>query len=161
MLNKVKDFLPSFVLKILYYAHVNSTLNYCTPIWGNTSFSHLQSLILMQKRIIRIISQSQYRDHTQPLFKQNKILKLTDLSRFHNIVEYFKHIPQHPVNPVHNYHTRHRHAYIPQRRNTALAERSFKHLGPIHFHQLPQRMKAIRTLPAFKKQLKHYLISKY
>ena len=161
MLNKVKDFLPSFVLKILYYAHVNSTLNYCTPIWGNTSFSHLQSLILMQKRIIRIISQSQYRDHTQPLFKQHKILKLTDLCRFHNIVEYFKNIPQQPLIPAHNYRTRHRHAYIPPRRNTALAERSFVHLAPIHFHQLPQRMKAIRTLPAFKKQLKHYLISKY
>ena len=160
MLNKAKDFLPSFILKILYYAHVNSSLHYCIPIWANTSISHLQSLILMQKRIIRIISQSHYLDHTQPLFKEHRILKLTDLSRFSNIVEYFKYIPQ-PVNPAHNYHTRHRHAYIPPRRNTALAERSFTHLAPIHFHQLPQRLKSIRTLPAFKRQLKQYLFSKY
>ena len=131
-----------------------------TPYYG-TSPSHLQSLILMQKRIIRIISNSLPRDHTQPLFKALGLLKITDMNKFNNTIEYFKRGDRHPCNPVHNHLTRNRYNYIPPRRNTALAKRAFFHLAPIYYHQLPNHLKSIPTLNSFKRQLKTHILSSY
>ena len=63
MIYQVKDFLPSFVQKLLYFAHVHSLLSYCNTIWASTHYSHLQSLIRIQKRIIRLITASSYLEH--------------------------------------------------------------------------------------------------
>ncbi len=68
--------MPFYVLPILYDAHVLSYLMYYTPIWANTYPTHLLSLFILQKKSIRIIKNSNYFAHTQPVIKQTKILKL-------------------------------------------------------------------------------------
>ena len=51
-------------------------------MWGNASQTHLLSLIKLQKRIVRIISYSSYKAHTDPIFTKLHILK------FHQIYKY-------------------------------------------------------------------------
>ena len=163
MLFKVKHFLPSFILKLLYHAHVHSALNYCNTIWGSTSQSHLQSLMVMQKRIIRIITDSPYLEHTRPLFKSTNILNLTDLNKFNNIMEYFlssNHLHQGNL-PAHDHFTRHRNNYVPPRTRTCLQDKSFMHLSPLYFHQLPQHLKSIISPTKFKNQLKSHFLNAY
>ena len=163
MLNKAKDFLPISILKVLYYAYVHSSLSYCNTIWASTNATHLQSLILMQKRIIRIVNKSDYRDHTKPIFKEHKILTLKDLNIFNNILEYYsKPLNQRlPNNPIHNYRTRQRLQYQPPRRNTSLAKRSSVYLAPIYFHRLPHYLKSSNTKASLKKSLKQFILSNY
>ena len=36
LLYQIKDFMPSYVLKCIYYAHIYPLLNYCNPIWCTT-----------------------------------------------------------------------------------------------------------------------------
>ena len=73
----MKHILPLKALKSLYFALIQSRLQYCIAAWGNSN--HVQKLLLIQKRVIRIINNKNYRHHTDPLFKANQIKKITDL----------------------------------------------------------------------------------
>ena len=65
--------------KMLYSALILPFLNYCLNIWGNTFITHLSKLVTLQKRIVRIISGANPRDHTSPIFKELKLIKFMDL----------------------------------------------------------------------------------
>ena len=82
-INRAKHniFLPIKTLKSLFFALIQSRLQYCIAAWGNSN--HVHKLFLIQKRVIRIINNKNYRYHTDPLFKANQILKITDLYKCH------------------------------------------------------------------------------
>ena len=79
VLGKSKHILDYKSLRILYCSMVLPYLNYCSEVWGNTYKSSLHSLILLQKRAIRIINNAGYRDHTNMLFLNSNVLKFVDL----------------------------------------------------------------------------------
>jgi len=85
-LNRAKCLLSKKSLTLLYYAHVHSHLNYCSVILSLTTKKNLDSLFILQKRAIRIIYKAKYRDHTNPLFYESKILRLNDIIKFNQIV---------------------------------------------------------------------------
>ena len=79
ILKKVHKILDTETLIQLYYTIVYPYFTYCHLIWAKAPMTYLSRLIGLQKKAIRIISNSQFRAHTDPLFKQLSILKLTDL----------------------------------------------------------------------------------
>ena len=79
LLYQVKDLMPKFVLRNMYHAHVTSLLSYCNLIWANTYPTILLPVFKVQKRIIRIITHSEYLAHTEPLFRETKILTLEQM----------------------------------------------------------------------------------
>ena len=90
LLFKAQSLMPQLILNILYHAHVSSALNYCNKIWSNTYQSHLNPLVTLQKRIIRILTNSEYLAHTPPLFKQTNILCIEKLRKYHLGLYFFK-----------------------------------------------------------------------
>ena len=82
VLSKAKHFLDHKSINILYNSLILPYLSYCAEILGNTFKSTLQPLSILQKRAIRIIHNTGYRENTNPLFSKSKILKLTDLVSF-------------------------------------------------------------------------------
>ena len=109
LLHQVRDFMPNQIFKILYHAHILPHLQYCMPIWCNTYPTHLIPLLRLQKKIIRIITNSNFFDHTQPLFKNTYILKLFDLNKLQLAIHMYKIIHTHnniPNQVPHNYPTR-------------------------------------------------------
>ena len=82
VLGKSKHILDYKALRILYCSMVLPYLNYCSEVWGNTYKSSLHSIILLQKRAIRIINNAGYRDHTNILFLNSNIVKFVDLIEF-------------------------------------------------------------------------------
>ena len=73
------NYLPANVLKCLYYSIVYSYLIYCIESWGASYKTTLYPLLILQKRAIRIIANSEWRAHTAPLFKKLDILQLDKL----------------------------------------------------------------------------------
>ena len=77
----------SFFLKRL---HVCSTIPYiiypyfyyCNTIWASTYKTNLRRLVILQNRIIRIISKSHFNAHTDPILKDLGILKFNDIYLF-------------------------------------------------------------------------------
>ena len=52
---------------MLYNSLILPYLNYCVNIWDNTFVTHLQKIVILQKRIIRMIAGAEQLDHTSPL----------------------------------------------------------------------------------------------
>jgi hypothetical protein len=52
---------------------------YAVLVWGQTYKSNLHPLLILQKKAMRIMTFSGFREHTFPLFKALKLLKFLDL----------------------------------------------------------------------------------
>ena len=61
-------------MRSLYFALIHSHLSYCPSILGCLSNTHKKSIFKVQKKALRLLSNSKYNAHTAPLFIQHEIL---------------------------------------------------------------------------------------
>ena len=61
---------------MVYYAIIYPHLTYCIITWGGACSSTLLSLFSLQKKIVRIITYSDYTAHSAPIFHSLRILPL-------------------------------------------------------------------------------------
>ena len=66
----------------LYYSLIYPCLTYCIQVWGSTYQTHLSKLVILQKKIVRIIHGVPPRTHTEPLFSELNILKVSNLYKY-------------------------------------------------------------------------------
>ena len=81
---KLRCYVTLPILLQLYYSLIYPFLTYGIIIWGNTYMTTLHPLILLQKKTIRLMTFSNFDEHTEPLFKSNELLKLKDLIFLYN-----------------------------------------------------------------------------
>ena len=86
ILNKLKHFLPKKILFSIYNALIVPHLNYGNILWGNKN----ETIFLLQKKAIRVITLNRYRAHTSKLFKELGILKFGDICALHDFKFCFK-----------------------------------------------------------------------
>ena len=159
---RVRGFVPSPCLRNLYFSLIHPYLLYCLPVFGATYAIHLQPLIILQKRAIRIISNAGFLDHTEPLFKLQKILKLQDLYKYSLACYFFKN--QNLLNSFsqsHNYNTRNRDLFLPPHERLRSTSQSVIYNGIIVWNNIPDSIKACRTIGSFKYQFRNHLLSEY
>ena len=60
ILSKLRYYVTFNILLQLYYSLIYPFLTFGTIVWGNTYESSLKSLVLLQKRVVRIITVSRY-----------------------------------------------------------------------------------------------------
>jgi hypothetical protein len=68
---------------MLYYTIIYPYLTYCNIAWGSTYPTNLNSLLLMQKRAVRAITNACYCAHTKSLFSQLKLLDIYQINTFY------------------------------------------------------------------------------
>jgi hypothetical protein len=73
-IRRAKNILTPTALKTLYFAFIQSHLSYCPIILSSISQQNFNQIKLIQKKAIRIITNSSYTAHTAPLFAQLQIL---------------------------------------------------------------------------------------
>ena len=92
IMNRLKFLLSEKTLLSLYSTLVLPYLNYCNIIWASNKPSRINPLLLLQKRLVRIITNSSYIAHSKPLFFKlnqltifdiNKLLIATFMFRYH------------------------------------------------------------------------------
>ena len=81
IIKRLKACLPKKILVMLYHSLIHSHLNYMILIWGHES----NQLLTLQKKALRIINSKHYYCHSEPLFKENRILKVTDVHKLHQL----------------------------------------------------------------------------
>ena len=79
LIKSAKKNLSEVSLKSLYYSMIHCHLLYGINIWSCASPSAIKPLVIKQKQAIRIVSASPFNAHTDPIFKQQRILPLKDL----------------------------------------------------------------------------------
>ena len=78
-INRAKHFLPHNILITLYHSLVHSHLLYCPLIISCSTNQELEKIFKIQKKAIRIVTNSSYHAHTAPLFAKHKILPLNKI----------------------------------------------------------------------------------
>ena len=86
ILDKLKDYLPLYVMRSLYFSMAGSGLNYGLLTWGFTC----SRLTKIQKRIIRTTTCDKYNAHRKPLLKALDILKIEDTLKLNILKFYYK-----------------------------------------------------------------------
>ena len=75
ILSRLKHTLSQKILKMIYTSLILPRLHYCNLAWGFKP-GRIETL---QKKAIRIISNSKYNAHTDPLFKEMSLQKVADI----------------------------------------------------------------------------------
>src|SRR5271169_4341541 len=61
---------------LLYNTLINPYLSYCNIVWGSCCKTLLSSILIQQKRAVRLCTGASYLASSDPLFVQLKILKI-------------------------------------------------------------------------------------
>ena len=69
LLRNLEKAVPSHYLRIAYFAFFQTVISYGLIIWGNSS--KINDVFLIQKKAIRILTDSAYLAHCKPLFIEN------------------------------------------------------------------------------------------
>lgn len=75
----ISKFSTTNLIESVYFALVQSQLQYCITAWGGAIQSHLKPLFICQKYILKVIAKKPRKYPTKLLFKDIKILKLEQL----------------------------------------------------------------------------------
>ena len=65
-------------------------MSYCCEVWGNIYKSNIECMHLLQKKVVRIVCGVGYREHTNELFSQLRILKLIDIVKLRSACIMYK-----------------------------------------------------------------------
>ena len=171
ILQKLRYFIPTYVLKILYHSLVLSHLQYCTLLWANSYHSHLHKLRLLQKKATRIISNTDYLAHSSKLFLNLKLLKLDDIMKFQlgTFMYKLKYNKLPNVIPhmfvtnenIHSHNTRNKNGYLIPSVRTNCRKFTVGYAGPILWNSFPQKLRQLPSEVIFKKKLKSIFLATY
>ena len=170
VLSRLKRFVPSNILKMIYNALIQPHLNYGILLWG-TNTTRIQKL---QKWSVRSITLSKYNAHTNPLFIRLKLLKIQDMYSLCLLKFYHKYknnvLPSYfngmfeVVYPTHNYSTRQRGQPRLAGCRTKLAETAIRYSLPSAISQINENITSkilTHSLNGLSNYAKSYFISQY
>jgi hypothetical protein len=167
VLNKLKYFLPKKSLYQLYCSLVLPYINYGILIWGNANKVYVNKVFRLQKRALRIVSNSHYLCPSKPLFEKYNVLNAFDMYKKEMAIFMYKYtngllpcsfdgiLINHKEN--HSYNTRNRNDFqLPIQKGLKTAFST----GPKMWNDLPNHIKTALTLNQFKTRLSSYFSSK-
>ena len=164
---KARYHLTSKILLTLYHTMIYPYLNYCNIIWGSTYPTRLHSIYKIQKKIVRIMTFSNYTEETRPLFESLEILNIFELNTYLTAV--FMYSYYHDKLPaffnnffitndnLHSYNTRSVREIHIEFNRTNYGKFSMRYRGAIVWNSLPSEIRKINSCNLFKKSLKLYV----
>ena len=156
ILSKLKHYLPLEILKTLYNSLIVPHFTYGILAWG----SNTSRMFQMQKKCVRLITNSKYNAHTNPLFLSLNLLKLEDIYKInilkfhfqycHNLLPfYLQNLNFRQQSDVHQHNTRNKNFLYVEKTLLKLSDKSLRHntvklinttpncmLDKIHSHSL-------------------------
>jgi len=144
-LRNIKHIVPIDTLRVIYFAHIHSIISYGIIFWGNSSY--VNKVFILQKKIIRIITDTRPRDSCREVFKSMEILTYS---------QYIYSLVFYTINNKHLFDTNNEiHKY--KIRNNNNLHRSIANLSKFYngayisgikvFNHLPQYIKALTNDP--------------
>ena len=168
---KCSFYLSKTPLRILYYSLIYPYFHYCNVVWASTYKTNLRRLVTLQKRAVRIINNSNFDAHTDPIFKELSILKFNDIHLLQ--LGQFMYSYKSSSLPLkfsdkflqnsqfHNYNTRNSHAlHLPYCR-TNVKKFSVFFQGPKFYNSLDSEIINTNSIYSFKKTLKNKILNNY
>lgn len=151
--------MPNYIMRMLYFALVESLLRYCMAIWGGTFPTNMEQLKVTQKYIIKIILFKSKRYSSDLLFEEFNVLSLDMLYVSSALVFVYRHKEIAKFNILNKYETRSKsnlNVVVPLHTKTT-TQRSITYFGPKLYNLLPSDIKLINNKNLFAKKVKRYI----
>lgn len=108
---KIKNLCDEACLKNIYFTLEYPYFLYCSSVWGGACKTYINSLFISQKKLIRILSNNNLYDHTNPIFSRLNLLKLQDIIQYQTATFVYRSLNTYKINTgfhamTHNIHTR-------------------------------------------------------
>ncbi len=171
VLYRLKNILTSDVLTMLYFSLIHPYFVYCNILWGGASAVALNKLILLQKRAIRMITKSEYRAPTSPLFASLGILKLPDIHQLQVLLFMYKfkndllpkscskHVTLATADRVYNFRVDNDFVLIKYK--CEVRRKSIAIIGPKLWNPLPENIRNSTSIILFKKSVIGLFLENY
>ena len=170
ILSKARKKLYRSSLITLYYAFAYPYFIYCNAVWGKNYPTTLDRLILLQKKLVRIITCSPFRAHTEPLFFANRILNLVDINDYIIGTFMYEYMHGNVTDIYNNFFQRNRDIHGLNIRNADdlhvpygrldVRKFSIKIAGANQWNSIPLNIKNSTSIDLFKKNMRAYLMDK-
>ena len=145
-------------------------LIYCNLIWGNTYHTRIDCLHKIQKKILRIITFSNYYQHSNELFKNQEILTIYKINTYLTSQFMYKYInnmlPSNIFsnyfktnNEIHEHYTRSSCKLHIDFTRTNYKKFSLKHYGVNTWNIIDNNIKNSITFSSFKRKMKVWLVN--
>ena len=172
ILYRLKTKLPKSCLLTVYYSLIYPHLTYCNIVWGGAAKAIINELVVLQKRAIPIITNSNYRSNTTALFKELHILKLEDINMHCCCVFMYKFICKELPNVcstslvLHDssnalYNFRRFSLFIIPKFRTSVREKCISIRGPRYWELLPTIVRSAPSSNSFNVKLRKYILCNY
>ena len=159
---KLAPFLPTRTLINLYYSLIYPYFIYCNLVWGGTYSTHLDPLLKLQKKALRIINKKPFLHPTNELFFNNSILKLPDIHIFRMGIYMFSNNSfRSNFERSHDHNTRNSFLLLPSHQRLNSTIRSTSSRGVRIWNSIPVNIQESPSVPIFKSRFKKFLVEKY
>ena len=172
-LARIRSFTPSHVLRKMYFACIQTTIDYAINVWGNTSLININKVQRLQNFAARILSNNfDYVNHRGiDILKDLCIMNVKQRAVYFNLILMFKCIhglaPEYLSSQIimacevadrstrfNNYNN----VYVPFPRKD-IFKSSFIYNSSHLWNEMPNDLKEITCLHAFKLSLKKYIFT--
>ena len=170
-MRRSKNILKQSHMMTLYYSLCYPYIDYGITLWGASYTQHIHKLQTSQKKAIRLITGSKYNDHTDPLFRSTKMLKIKDIYEYKMakfMYLFNANILPNPISEmltmnteIHDHFTRNRKNPHIQYRRTQIASKTLRHQGPIFWYKIPSEIKAKQNVKSLGYCLKRNIVETY
>jgi hypothetical protein len=169
ILRRLRNTVPSYVLLSIYNSMFVPYLHYSILLWGHCP----HRIPKLQKRAIRIVFKTKYNAHTDPIFKQNGLLKFDDMYKLAVLKFFFKNVnnslPECFVNIIgqpqqeRRYELRQHRLPIPMCRKV-FTSKCLRYILPKLVNDMPKCISEklyTHSLSGFSNYIKQYYIKQY
>lgn len=154
----LKSFLNIKQLKIIYYALVESILQYGIIAWGGVKKSYLMPLEILQKRIMKIMFNKITRFPSDELYHETKILDIRQI--YSKIILVYLYKNKNNLRHLdHSYCTRRKHNELikTDMAKKDIGRRYFIYQGQRLYNELPINIRDSKSIAIFKKLINKWL----
>jgi hypothetical protein len=145
-------------LRKIYFAYFHSIMSYGLIFWVTSSYS--SSIVRLQKKVIRIMTNSRKRDSCREMFKGLEILPLYSKFIFSLLIFVSDHSELFKTNlDLHSINTKIKNNFHFLQPRLCIYQKGVYYMGIIIFNQLPSFLKGmVGKKKLFKSSLKWYLL---
>jgi len=170
IISKVRHFLPQHLTRNLYFTLVHPYVTYCNLVWASPHKStQLERVMLKQKKFCRLITFSNYTEHSRPLFVRLSILNVYEVHK-HQLLTHiystqnklitntYSQTYYNANSKIHDHNTRQKdNLHIPMCR-TSTKQNTIAFQGPKLWNSLPMDMRSSISINIFKTKVKKFLL---
>ena len=169
---RIKPYIPSFCLKTLVSTLILSRLDYCNSLYFGLPDKNMNKLQKLQNRAARLVLGKSYHDDPNEMLITLHWLPVKARIDFKIALLCFKSLnsfaPSYisdlviPYQPIRSLRSQASGSLVvPRTKLKHFGDRAFARAGPVVWNSLPEELRLLNRIDAFKRNLKTFLFQKY